>query len=55
MFLIYFNYKFCRRERDLVENQKHCMLYSSLYNKTDYNLMMVDMEAETSSCEGKLC
>jgi hypothetical protein len=55
MFLIYFNYKFYRCERDLVEKQKHCMLYSSLYNKTEYNLMMADMETATCSCLDKLC
>jgi len=23
--------------------QKHCVVYSSLYNKTEHNLMMADM------------
>ena len=30
--------------------QKHCILYSLLYNKEVYNLMMADIEAETCSC-----
>ena len=44
------NYKFYRCERDFFEKQKLCVLCSLVYNKTEYNLMMADMEAETCSC-----
>jgi hypothetical protein len=33
-----------------VDNNKNIVLYSLLYNKKVYNLMMVDKEAETCSC-----
>ena len=32
------------------KKQKHCILYSVLYNKKMYNLMMAVIEPETCSC-----
>jgi len=35
---------------NVLQKQKHCILYSLLYNMKIYNLMMAVIEAETCSC-----
>jgi hypothetical protein len=37
------------KEISLTKTKEHFILYSLLYNKKVYNLMMVDIEAETCS------
>jgi len=37
-------------EISLTKTKKQCILYTLLYNKEVYNLMMADIEGETCSC-----
>jgi hypothetical protein len=38
------------KEISLTKTKKKCVLYSFLYNKKVYNLIMADIEAETCRC-----
>jgi len=50
--VIILNGNFYRCARDLVgqKKQKHFILYRLPYNKKVFNLMMVNIKAETCSC-----